>query len=142
MDDKIVTLNSYYDLMEAEIVRARLEANGVQCFIADDNVLNSNPIYNLAMGGVRINVFEHDLETCREILNEEPILNEDEALIACPVCASTNVFYGPAPIKRNWFYVMVSLLVGGAYPPYLNRNWICKDCGQNFELSKKEVIEE
>lgn len=142
MEDKIVTLNAYYDVMEAEIVRARLEANGIPCFIADDNVLNSNPIYNLAMGGVRINVFEHDLETCREILAEEPMLNEGDALIACPECTSTNVFYGPGPYKRNWLAVIVSVLVGGYYPPYIKRNWICKDCGMNFKLQKDEVFEE
>ncbi|HEY9532988.1 MAG TPA: DUF2007 domain-containing protein [Mucilaginibacter sp.] len=141
MKDKIVTLSSYYDIMEAEIVRARLEANGISCFIADDNVMAGNPIYNQAMGGVKIKVFEHDLETCQEILSEEPILAEDEALITCPACNSTNVFYGPAPFKRNWFYLIISFLIGGYYPPYFNRIWICKDCNTNFKLSKEKAID-
>lgn len=103
MKDKIVTLSTYYDLMEAEIVLGRLQANGVSCFIADDNIVASNPFYNQAVGGVKIKVFEHDVETCRNMLAEEPVLAEDETLIACPECQSTNVFYGPAPVKRNWF---------------------------------------
>jgi DNA-directed RNA polymerase subunit RPC12/RpoP len=142
MKDKIVTLDAYYDVMEAEIIRARLEANDIPCFIADDNVMNSVPVYNLMMGGVRINVFERDLETCRAILAEEPILAEGDALIACPECNSTNVFYGPGPYKRNWFFALFSALVGGYYPPYIKRNWICKDCGTNFNLLKEEFIEE
>lgn len=142
MEDKIVTFEAYYDTMEAEIVRGRLEANDIRCFIADDNVMNSNPVYNLMMGGVKIKVFERDLEACRTVLAEEPILAEGDALISCPDCESTNVFYGPAPLKKNWFYIILSLVVGGYYPPYIKRNWICKDCGTNFKLSKEEPIEE
>lgn len=36
--DKIVTLESYYDPMLAEIVKGRLEANGIPCYIADANI--------------------------------------------------------------------------------------------------------
>ena len=36
MDDKIVTLDIFYDPMLAEIIRGRLAANGIDCFIADD----------------------------------------------------------------------------------------------------------
>ncbi|HWZ35856.1 MAG TPA: DUF2007 domain-containing protein [Mucilaginibacter sp.] len=142
MTDKIVTLDAYYDIMEAEIIRGRLEANDIPCFIADDNVMASVPVYNIAMGGVKIKVFEHDLEACRAILAEEPILAEGDALISCPDCHSTDVFYGPAPLKRNWFYIILSMLIGGYYPPYINRTWICKDCGTNFKLLKEEFTEE
>lgn len=67
-NDKIVTLDSYYDPMLAEIIRGRLEAEGISCFIADGNVLSAQPFYNQAVGGVKIKVFEKDLERCHEIL--------------------------------------------------------------------------
>jgi len=142
MTGKIVTLDSYYDIMEAEIIRGRLEANNVKCFIADDNILASNPAYNVAMGGVKIKVFEHDLEICRQILTEEPIMQEGETLIACRSCRSTNVFYGPAPFKRNWLYIAISVLICGYYPPYINRTWIGKDCGANFKLGKDQILQD
>ncbi|MEO6149879.1 MAG: DUF2007 domain-containing protein [Mucilaginibacter sp.] len=68
-NDKIVTLDSYYDPMLAEIIRGRLEANGIPSFVVDD------PVYKQALGGVKLKVFERDLEKCREILAEE---NTDE----------------------------------------------------------------
>jgi hypothetical protein len=70
MDDKIVTLESYYDPMLAEIILARLQANGIPCFMADENSIGANPLYNNALGGVKIKVFEHDIEKCKEILAE------------------------------------------------------------------------
>ncbi|GAA4318931.1 hypothetical protein GCM10023149_17300 [Mucilaginibacter gynuensis] len=68
---KIVTLESYYDPMLAQIILARLQANGIDCFIADDNTIGANPFYNQAIGGIKIKVFEHDLEKCRQILAEQ-----------------------------------------------------------------------
>jgi hypothetical protein len=67
-NENIVTLEAYYDPMLAEIIRGRLEANGIPCFIADGNTLTANPFYNQALGGVKIKVFERDIEKCREIL--------------------------------------------------------------------------
>ena len=64
-DEKIVTLESYYDPMLAEIIRGRLEAEGIPCFIADD------PVYKSVLGGVKLKVFERDLAKCREILAED-----------------------------------------------------------------------
>ncbi|MDB5112119.1 MAG: hypothetical protein JWR67_3233 [Mucilaginibacter sp.] len=77
MEDKIVTLQSFYDPMLAEIIRARLAANGIQCYIADGNAIGANPLYNQALGGVKIKVFEHDLEKCREILSQPEELNDE-----------------------------------------------------------------
>ena len=71
MEDKIVTLASYYDPILAQIILGRLQANGISCFIADENTLAANPFYNQAIGGVKIKVFEHDIDKCREILLED-----------------------------------------------------------------------
>lgn len=133
MEDKIVTLEAYYDPMLAEIILGRLEANGIPCFLADENTLAANPFYNQAIGGVKIKVFEHDLEKCRAILAEEVVPQSvDEELISCPNCQSTNVSYGPAPIKKNWFSILISFLLS-TYPVHLHRIWSCADCGTNFD---------
>lgn len=79
MEDKTITLTSYYNLMEAEITRGLLEANGISCFLADDNAIAANPFYNQALGGIKIKVFERDVEKCREILahsDEQELDNE------------------------------------------------------------------
>lgn len=136
MDDKIITLASYYDPMEAQIVRGRLEANGISCFIADDNMLAANPFYNQALGGVKLKVFEHDLEQCRGILTEEAVLEAGDELMTCPYCKSTHVHFAAAPVKRNWFSIILAVLIS-TFPIYLYRSWICMDCGANFKPVEK-----
>jgi len=78
MEDKIVTLEAYYDPMLAEIILGRLKANGIPCFLADENTLAANPFYNQAIGGVKIKVFEHDLEKCRAILADTEEIDTNE----------------------------------------------------------------
>jgi hypothetical protein len=68
-NDKIVTLESYYDPITAEIIRGHLEAEGISCFIADGNIVTAQPFYANAVGGVKIKIFEKDLKRCREILS-------------------------------------------------------------------------
>lgn len=138
MDDKIVTLDTFYDPILAEIIRARLEANGISCFIADNNTIGANPIFNQALGGVKIKVFEHDIEKCRAILeqSEELALSDEppeQAETTCPHCHSSNVRYGAATKQKvNWFFGLLSF-ISMSYPFYANKAWHCFNCGQDFE---------
>lgn len=132
MDDKIVTLTTFYDAMEAEIVRGRLEANNIPCFIADGNFLAAVPIYNQATGGVKIKIFARDLDKCREILAEKVEIDDDDQLYICPRCSSSDVFYGPSSVKKNWFYLLLSLLTI-SYPAVIYKTWHCKACGNKFQ---------
>lgn len=57
--------------MLAHIIQTRLADNGIDCYIADENTIGANPLYNQAIGGIKIKIFERDLERCREMLAEE-----------------------------------------------------------------------
>jgi len=137
-DDKIVTFESYYDPMLAHIIRSRLEANGIPCFIADENIIGANPLYNNAVGGVKLKVFEKDVERCREILAAEGDLHEDDhfeidnddnTYVVCPFCASTNV----SNIKKDEDPGVLNTIMNLANPFYSQKNWHCNNCRQDFE---------
>ena len=137
-DDKIITFESYYDPMLAHIVRTRLEANGISCFIADENTIGANPLYNQAVGGVKIKIFERDLERCREILSSEGDLHEQDhfeiddetnTYVVCPFCASTNV----SNIIKDEEDNLLSSLSNLLNPFQTAKNWHCNNCQQDFE---------
>ncbi len=62
MEDKIVTFETYRDPMLAHIIRTKLEAAGITCFIEQDSMSGLNPVYNQTVGGLKLKVFEPDLE--------------------------------------------------------------------------------
>jgi hypothetical protein len=70
-EDEIITLEAYSDPMLAQIILGRLAANGIPCFIADQYTIGINPLYNQALGGVKIKIFARDKERCRQILAED-----------------------------------------------------------------------
>src|ERR1700761_5028481 len=119
-DDKIITLESYYDPMLAHIIRTRLEANGIPCFIADENTIGANPLYNQAVGGVKVKVFERDLQRCHEVLAAEGDLHEQDhhevddennTCVICPFCGSTNVSHTePEQPNGQWSEVLDSFV--------------------------------
>ncbi|MFD2863977.1 hypothetical protein [Mucilaginibacter antarcticus] len=73
-DEKIITLDTYLDLMQAQIVLAKLESGGIAGFM-DENAAGVYPLFASGLGGFKVKVFERDLEKCREILSqpEEPL---------------------------------------------------------------------
>jgi len=140
-DDKIITFESYYDPMLAHIVRTRLEANGISCFIADENTLGANAFYNPAVGGVKLKIFERDLERCREILATEGDLHEQDhfeidngtnTYVVCPYCASTNVSNIAEDTNRGEWPVLNSIM-NLANPFQIQMNWRCNNCQREFE---------
>ena len=138
--DKIITFESYYDPMLANVILTRLQANGISCFIADENILWGIPYYNEALGGIKIKVFEKDLNKCREVLTTESELHVEDPFetnntlnpsILCPNCLSTNVKRGVAMEARFHFAsLIVSIFLG--VPVYFRNAWHCFNCKHNF----------
>ncbi|WP_430817624.1 DUF2007 domain-containing protein [Carboxylicivirga sp. RSCT41] len=55
--------------VEANIIKGRLENEGIECFIANDNFSNLMPKYNNIMGsGAQILIGENDLELAMQTL--------------------------------------------------------------------------
>lgn len=69
MGDMII-IASYRDLIEAEIVKGRLEAEGIGCALADKNVVTAQPFYSNAIGGVKLKIRPEDYERAKQILAE------------------------------------------------------------------------
>ena len=139
MEDKIIVHSTYYNPIEANIIRSRLEDSGIPCFLTDENVATINPLYNQAIGGVKLNVFERDVDRINTLLAEhefgfEPeVPSTDEDQVVCEVCGSENVSYGQATKKRfSWWVVILSFFFI-TYPFKANKCFHCYNCGHEFK---------
>lgn len=139
MDDKIITLQTFDNPTLAHIIRTRLEANNIPCFLADEHIIGLNPLYNPAIGGVKLKIFEKDYEKCMSLLAEdEDLMVEDEQTTdktetSCPACNSTNVGYGNATKKRFGILTMAVSFLTMSYPIINRRAWHCYQCGEEFQ---------
>lgn len=138
MEDKIVVYSTYYNPIEANIVKARLEDSDIPCFLTDENVATINPLYNQAIGGVKLNVFEKDVDRINDLLEQEGSLLEVEDEVAeekvsCENCGSTNVSLGQATKKRFSWWVTLTSLLFFVYPFKANTCYHCYNCGHEFK---------
>jgi len=77
-EEEIVTFETFYDPILAEIIRTKLEANGIPCLVADENMGSTFPAYNQGGGGIKLKVFARDLEKCREIRADDTEPTEED----------------------------------------------------------------
>jgi len=140
MDDKIIVYRTFYNPIEANIIKAKLEDSEIPCFLTDENVATIQPLFNQAIGGVKLNVFEKDVAQINELLVDDlelevPELDaeQDEAVVQCEECGSTNVSYGIATKnKHSWGVAVLSILLM-VYPFKVNKCYHCYKCGHEFK---------
>lgn len=146
--DKIVIFETYYNPIEASIVKERLIDSGIQCFLSDENTITINPLYNQALGGVKLHLFERDVAAARSILQDEDVqIPPDEVMEAdsaeaapaavssgevCPNCGSSNVGYVQATKKRFGVFTMIISLLLMVYPFSAKKTHHCFNCEHEF----------
>jgi hypothetical protein len=64
--DKTITLHTYNDISEAEMIAAKLESRGIKTFVHDENVMGVDPV-----AGVKLKVFEKDVAEAEKIIKED-----------------------------------------------------------------------
>lgn len=66
----LVTILTFNYPHEAIVIRSRLEAEGIPCFIKDGFIAQVHPFYSTAVGGVKLQVQESDVPAAIQILKE------------------------------------------------------------------------
>lgn len=77
---KFVKLIICNNTLDANIIKGHLDDEGIQCYIANENIANLLPNMNTIMGsGPKIMVWESDFERAKEIIDCQSY-NGDETL--------------------------------------------------------------
>ena len=129
----MVAIRRFRDLPEALLAKGSLESAGVECALADDNVVRLDWFWSNLMGGIKLLVDREDAEAANEILNQ-PIPEGFTAAGAgeyrqprCPKCGSLDVNFqelDPAAYLSMAVYVPI---------PFHRRAWRCHSCCAEWE---------
>jgi Putative prokaryotic signal transducing protein len=66
----LVVLRRFRDIPEALLAKGRLDASGVECFLADENMVRMDWLISNLLGGVKLLVEPNDFTRASRILNE------------------------------------------------------------------------
>jgi len=131
---ELVTIRQFRDLPEALLAKGSLESAGIECFLADENLVRLDWFISNFIGGIKLNVRAADVENARKIL-DEPIL---EGLYVqgvglyeqprCPKCQSLDVNF--QELDRPIAYISAFLRLP---IPVQRPAWRCHGCDAEWE---------
>ncbi|MCB1070641.1 MAG: DUF2007 domain-containing protein [Verrucomicrobia bacterium] len=124
-----VTLTTVQWITEADLVCARLESEGIRSFIPDQGTVIMNPLYATAIGGIRVQVDEADLDRARALLGEESPPAVASGITACPACGSDQTHY--ENVSRRFAFLSLALL--GIPLLWVKHQWTCEACGHRWK---------
>jgi hypothetical protein len=131
---ELVTIRQFRDLPEALLAKGSLESSGIECFLADDNLVRMDWFISNFIGGIKLRVKAADAENARKIL-DEPILEglyiEGVGLYEqprCPKCQSLDVNFQELdkPVAYLSAYLHVPI-------PLQRPAWRCHACDAEWE---------
>lgn len=128
MSDRYLTARAFSTLWEATVAQSKLEAEGISVFLKDGYTVNMNWLYSNALGGVKLQVPEENLDQAREILSEIVVDSEGEPDIGdtplCPRCENKNTQY---QISKRWTFL--TWVLCGIPLIWPRKNLSCNRCG-------------
>jgi|ERR1017187_3133690 DNA-directed RNA polymerase subunit RPC12/RpoP len=144
MNDGFITIASYPEPLEANLMRSKLLSEDIECILLDENLISVQPFYSNAIGGIRLQVHEDDAMRAKEILDEsnKPPLHivrkSDESdsnrtykntKLHCPECNSTDVYYE----RHTNSELVLSVLLLGIPLLFIKGKYHCYNCGNKWK---------
>jgi hypothetical protein len=71
-------VGSYSTSYEANLVKSRLGAFGIDAILIDEHTINANWLWSNLLGGVKVQVSESEIEEARQLIHAEPLEEQDE----------------------------------------------------------------
>lgn len=134
MEEQFQIVGRYQYSSEALIFKGKLESEGIEVYIRDNNIVDSNPLYSNAVGGIKLFVKEEDLEKAQLILSEvsKYSIDENNLLIKCPKCNAEQVDMVTSikDIKSFLAFLFSVLIV--IMPFYSKYKYKCQSCKFEF----------
>lgn len=120
MEEKFYLLAAFEYAADVQIIKGKLESEGIPVFLKDENTLNTDPLISNAIGGVKLQVYTRDKERALKIYNQVRAyaLDDEGKAIVCPNCKATKseAYYE----RKTIFYRL--------FPFFEKRKYKCLQC--------------
>jgi len=91
-EGNIVVFRKFQDAISANIVKSKLDAYDIPCFLTEENLANLYPGASALMNSqVRLHLFDRDVELAHQVLAESNFVLDNEVVLHCPACQSTDI---------------------------------------------------
>lgn len=136
MPTGLVILAAFDSAWQANLLKGKLEGEGIPAYIFDENTVTLNPLYSIAVGGIKVKVREPDYEAALAIyqeVNSTPHTNANDEVVTCPYCGSTHIQAAKGVRSPGAFFSFLISIITFTYPLHNDEVYSCLDCGKTFD---------
>ncbi len=130
---EVVAIRKFRDLPEALLAKGSLESAGIECALADDNLVRMDWFISNAIGGMRLLVKAEDAAEAEQILSQPIPEHLDVSGVGdveqpkCPKCGSLDIGF-----RESQPAAYLSMLLNVPIP-FRKRAWRCHSCDVEWE---------
>ncbi|WP_297791650.1 DUF2007 domain-containing protein [uncultured Eudoraea sp.] len=120
MKNEFFTLGAFEYAADVQIIKGKLESEGIPVFLKDENTVNTDPLISQAIGGVKLQVYSKDKERALSVYNEirNYAVDDKGNLITCPNCKA----------QRSEVYYRRKGLIHKLFPFLEKKKYRCLKC--------------
>ncbi|MFD1062413.1 DUF2007 domain-containing protein [Winogradskyella litorisediminis] len=136
MEETFITIAKFQYTTEAQIVKGRLEADGIEVFLRDNFTIDTDPLVSNAIGGVKLKVLAKDKDAAMEILQSIKAysLDDNGNPIICPNCGKNRVQMFSTINNFKSFFAFIIGFVFGTLPFSTRYQYKCENCNTTFPI--------
>jgi hypothetical protein len=132
----LITVKTFDNAFEAHLLRSKLDSEGIESYVFDENAVTLNPLFNITLGGIKVKIKAGDLNNARKIIaevGETPVTGENNEPVFCPQCKSDE-FYSGFRSMKNFKGILAGIFsfLFGVFPVYFKTVKKCKKCNYEF----------
>ena len=122
-------LRSFDSYINAGITLARLDEEGITCYLKDEYTVTIDPFLSNAIGGIKLMVLPDDFEEAKALL--AAYVKDYREALTCPQCGSHNVEFINKSGVKNWLMALLSRWVS-SYASGAEQVYHCYQCSFEF----------
>ena len=141
MSDTFKTIARFQYSTEAQIIKGRLEADGIQVFLSDNFTIDTDPLVSNAIGGVKLKVFAKDAMQAQHILESisKYSLDDEGNTIHCPNCNGEKIELFSTIKDFKSFFGFIFGVLFGTLPISAKHKYKCETCKTEFEIPHSQA---
>lgn len=134
-EEQFKLLRRFQYSSEATIYQGKLESMGIEVFLRDNHVVDTNPLYSNAVGGVKLYVRTEAFERANEILQEVNLFSVDDnhQPIKCPKCGSEKIDMMTSVKDWKSLLYFIVLFFISLFPFNAKHLYKCQSCKHEFK---------
>lgn len=130
--EEIIVFKKFENAIDANIVKTKLDAYGIPCFLTEENLANLYPGQHFMLFNIRLHLFARDEERARQIIDESNLVVDNDLSTKCPKCHSSKVERDlPKKLTLKLSFILNFFLMGILFPH--QKVYRCQDCACEFD---------